>query len=105
MRLRSRFPLGDYQREFSCLEFRRIGIVLPLFTASALGGPNTIGIVLLAWRRASAAAMSGSCARTLRQAELDDDVLPFDVAQSLPESGIDTSATSWSLRGDDRVYL
>ena len=44
----------------------------------------------------------------LRQAELDDDVLPFDVAQftqSLPESGIGTSATSWSLRGDDRVYL
>ena len=46
--------------------------------------------------------------RTLRQAELDDVFLPFDVAQfaqSLPESGIGTSATSWSLRGDDRVYL
>jgi hypothetical protein len=59
-------------------------------------------------RRASAAAMLGALRRTLRQAELDDVFLPFDVAQfaqSLPESGIGTSATSWSLRGDDRVYL
>ena len=89
------------------------------------GGPNTIGIVLLAFlagrtdgipeatstptlRRVSAAAMSGSCAALCAKPELDDDFLPFDVAQfaqSLPESGIGTSATSWSLRGDDRAYL
>ena len=67
------------------------------------GGPNTIGIVT-----GQRGRHVGELRRTLRQAELDDDVLPFDVAQfaqSLPESGIGTSATSWSLRGDDRVYL